>query len=100
MARTAVDLPDPLQSQGDGGASNNADDLLAQLAGEEVDRLLSEADVPAAPLPAAPPAAPLARPAAAPIDAADTTLDDLFQAISEANESNVAAPSPPVTPAA
>src|SRR3954466_10769039 len=43
MARTAVDLPDPQQTPADGGA-NNADDLLAQLAGEEVDRLLSEAE--------------------------------------------------------
>jgi hypothetical protein len=52
MPRTAVNLPELLQAQGDGarpatGAAddgNNADDLLAQLAGEEVDRLLSEAD--------------------------------------------------------
>src|SRR3954454_2232135 len=43
MAQTAVDLPDPLESKGE-HALNNADDLLAQLAGEEVDRLLSEAD--------------------------------------------------------
>lgn len=43
MARTAVDLPDPQPTPADGGA-NNADDLLAQLAGEEVDRLLSEAE--------------------------------------------------------
>lgn len=39
----AIDLPDPLDDQPAG--ANNADDLLAQLAGEEVDRLLSEADV-------------------------------------------------------
>jgi len=44
MARTAVDLPDPQPTPADGAATNNADDLLAQLAGEEVDRLLSEAD--------------------------------------------------------
>jgi hypothetical protein len=44
MSRTAVDLPDPLQAQGGGGIPENADDLLAQLASEEVDRLLSEAD--------------------------------------------------------
>jgi hypothetical protein len=41
--QTAVDLPDPLESKGD-NALANADDLLAQLAGEEVDRLLAEAD--------------------------------------------------------
>src|SRR5688500_20197958 len=44
MARTAVELPDPLENAGGGGGANSADDLLAQLAGDEVDRLLSEAD--------------------------------------------------------
>ena len=45
MAQTAVDLPDPLGGKSDGGAAlKSADDLLAQLAGDEVDRLLSEAD--------------------------------------------------------
>src|SRR5438552_11840861 len=46
MAQTAVDLPDPLGgSKTDTGAAfKSADDLLAQLAGDEVDRLLSEAD--------------------------------------------------------
>jgi hypothetical protein len=45
MARTAVELPDPLENAGAGGAVvNSADDLLAQLAGDEVDRLMSEVD--------------------------------------------------------
>jgi hypothetical protein len=45
MAQTAVDLPDPLGGKTDTGAAfKSADDLLAQLAGDEVDRLLSEAD--------------------------------------------------------
>ena len=46
MAQTAVDLPDPLGGgKTDGGAAlKSADDLLAQLAGDEVDRLLQEAD--------------------------------------------------------
>ncbi len=43
MARADVDLDDPVKS-GDGVASNSADDLLAQLAGDEVERMLSEAD--------------------------------------------------------
>ena len=38
----SVDLPDPLESASQ--PLGNADDLLAQLAGEEVDRLLAEAD--------------------------------------------------------
>jgi hypothetical protein len=43
MPRTAVNLPDPTQTPARGAVSN-ADDLLSQLAGEELDRLLSEAD--------------------------------------------------------
>ena len=45
MAQTAVDLPDPLGgSKTDTGAAfKSADDLLAQLAGDEVDRLLHNA---------------------------------------------------------
>ena len=39
----SVDLPDPLESAAS-RPLGNADDLLAQLAGEEVDRLLAEAD--------------------------------------------------------
>ena len=38
----SIDLPDPLESASQ--PLGNADDLLAQLAGEEVDRLLAEAD--------------------------------------------------------
>src|SRR5262245_15974488 len=44
-----VDLPDPLDSESKvGGASSdatagNADDLLSQMAGEEIDRLMKEA---------------------------------------------------------
>ena len=47
MAQTAVDLPDPLggsKTADTGAAFKSADDLLAQLAGDEVDRLLAEAD--------------------------------------------------------
>ena len=43
MPRTAVNLPDPTQNSAR-AAVNNADDLLSQLAGEELDRLLSEAE--------------------------------------------------------
>jgi hypothetical protein len=52
MGQAAVDLPDPLQQPSATGAKN-ADDLLSQLAGDEIDRLLaksteSPADAPAA----------------------------------------------------
>ena len=38
MAQAAIDLPDPLNNSGPVGPG--VDDLLAQLAGEEIDRLL------------------------------------------------------------
>ena len=64
MGKAAVDLPDPLQSPPDAGRPlTSTDDLLAQLAGEEIDRLLAEVDdTPSsspAVTPAATPAAPL-----------------------------------------
>jgi hypothetical protein len=45
MGKAAVDLPDPLQTPADAGQPlTSTDDLLAQLAGEEIDRLLAEVD--------------------------------------------------------
>jgi hypothetical protein len=42
MGQAAIDLPDPLSA---GSVSSaNTDDLLAQLAGDEIERLLAEAD--------------------------------------------------------
>src|SRR3954469_4113502 len=43
----AVDLPDPLEPPAASAAPDlsSADDLLSQLAGEEIDRLLAEAEV-------------------------------------------------------
>jgi hypothetical protein len=43
MGKAALDLPDPLQAP-PGEARTSADDLLAQLAGDEIDRLLAEAE--------------------------------------------------------
>ena len=48
MGQATIDLPDPTQLPPDGAApaaANSADDLLSQLAGDEIDRLLAEADV-------------------------------------------------------
>src|SRR5260370_18666837 len=42
MGQAAPDLPDPMQAPQVSAAST--DDLLAQLAGEEIERLMSEAD--------------------------------------------------------
>lgn len=47
MGKAAVDLPDPLQASSDADkprSLTSTDDLLAQLAGEEIDRLLAEVD--------------------------------------------------------
>lgn len=45
MGKAMLDLPDPLEKPATGAPNPaSADDLLAQLAGEEIDRLLSEAD--------------------------------------------------------
>ncbi len=41
MGKAAVDLPDPMQQPPPAGRTST-DDLLAQLAGEEIDRLLAE----------------------------------------------------------
>ena len=50
MGQAAVDLPDPLdnpptQAGAPERAAAGADDLLAQMAGQEIDRLLADADV-------------------------------------------------------
>ena len=46
MAQATLDLPDPTEQQAP--ANGSADDLLAQLAGDEIDRLLAEAAAPQA----------------------------------------------------
>jgi hypothetical protein len=51
MAHAVADLPDPMET-GVSPSGANADDLLSELAGQEIDRLLAEADgdgVPAEP---------------------------------------------------
>lgn len=68
MGQAVVDLPDPLDAPPPTSLSGT-DDLLAQLAGDEIDRLLAEADAdqaPAPPPPPAPPPAPAPPLAAAP----------------------------------
>jgi hypothetical protein len=64
MGQATVDLPDPLDQQPPPADAGGVDDLLAQLAGDEIDRLLAEADA------EAPAAA-----AAAPIDARVDPID-------------------------
>ncbi len=50
MGQAVVELPDPLEN-GDVANAASADDLLAQLASEEIDRLLAEAESEQSPLP-------------------------------------------------
>ena len=71
MAEAAIEAPDPEA----GAAVSSADDLLAQMAGEEIDRMLAEAEAakateaaaPATPAAAPPPAATVAKTEAAPV---------------------------------
>jgi hypothetical protein len=54
MAQAELELPDPIEMTADAGAkpvAEDADNLLAQMAGEEIDRLLAESDGDAAPKP-------------------------------------------------
>jgi hypothetical protein len=51
MGQAAVDLPDPLEKP-KAAPMSSADDLLAQLAGDEIDRLLADADTGKEPTPA------------------------------------------------
>ncbi|HLL88095.1 MAG TPA: hypothetical protein VK324_02215, partial [Tepidisphaeraceae bacterium] len=44
MGKAGVGLPDPLDSTAGSAGAAATDDLLAQLAGEEIDRLLADAD--------------------------------------------------------
>jgi hypothetical protein len=95
MGKSTVDLPDPLQQPAPeplAQAPGGVDDLLAQMAGEEIDRLLAESELPqdratpaqpaaglaTAPAPAptpisSPPAPPAVHASAADLDAAMTT---------------------------
>jgi hypothetical protein len=79
MGQAAVDLPDPLQTPSAPNL-NNADDLLSQLAGDEIDRLLATSDeeLPTEPEPQAASAA-LAEEANAP-----TTVESKLEATSPA----------------
>ena len=45
MGQATLDLPDPLEPAAAPASHEGADDLLAQLAGDEIDRLLAEAEV-------------------------------------------------------
>ena len=105
MGQATVDLPDPLEPQTVSAA--NTDELLAQLAGEEIDRLLAEADAEPTPAPAqSSPTSSSPHPDLAPNPSAAITpgseravaaqLDDLFaQLTQESPEAPAAAAAAP-----
>jgi hypothetical protein len=117
MGSTTVDLPDPMQNAGPAEAKS-ADDLLAQMAGDEIDRLLAESGsepeaeaVPVAAVLPSPDAVPVATPVSpvSPAPALDTSakidLDAVLEtAAAEHHDSAeraalhapAAAPAPPV----
>lgn len=97
MGQAAVDLPDPLNPPAAPSAAST-DDLLAQLAGEEIDRMLAEADAPAPQKPAAAPVPellpPIAPPAArgTPVASDAAQLNNIFRKLeAEGMEDPVAA---------
>jgi hypothetical protein len=74
MGKSTVDLPDPLQQPAPEPLAKappgGVDDLLAQMAGEEIDRLLAESELPQeATSTLQPVSAPLAAPASEPVSA-------------------------------
>ena len=99
MGQAVVDLPDPTQET---PAGANADDLLSQLAGDEIDRLLGEAEVEnasadeaaaAAEAPAAEAAAPV-DPLAEPLAATPAPPTDMAALLDEAKAETPAEPTP------
>jgi hypothetical protein len=114
MGQAVAVLPNPLAAPAPpaGASLSGTDDLLAQLAGDEIDRLLAEADVPrtppaaaarAAPAPSPPAAVPApvaASPAqgeAAPAPAAAALGDELDTLLNELTSGAPASPARPRT---
>jgi hypothetical protein len=93
MGQATADLPDPLEPAAAPSTPAGADDLLAQLAGDEIDRLLAEAEVEQEKLP--PAASPYPREADAAFDAAlRGAADSADPAQSTQNNLPVVSPAP------
>lgn len=121
MGKAASELPadtlDPTEMSEKAAAAVDVDELLAQMAGEEIDRLLSEADDPhdrpakasspavtptPEPAPVVETIAPPAAEATAEVDeAVSRQLDELFEAATAGDDAAAEAPAPePVAPVA
>jgi hypothetical protein len=95
MGQAVVDLPDPLAAPPPSNLSGT-DDLLAQLAGDEIDRLLAEADVEqrSTPTPAGPTAAAVAdAPTSAASSAPSTPGTSVAEPLAAPAVANASAPS-------
>jgi len=95
MGQATVDLPDPLEPALAPATPAGADDLLAQLAGDEIDRLLAEAEVEQAP--GAAPAAGLSELDAA-FDAALSTAPQQPTSDAPATQETLPVVAPPMAP--
>lgn len=90
MGMAALDLPDPLEAPPE-GPKGSTDDLLAQLAGDEIDRLLAEADAGPAVSQALPPIAPTTA-------AAQDALPERVAAPAPSGSAPPESPAPPPKP--
>ena len=91
MGQATVDLPDP--SEMPAAPMNSADDLLSQMAGDEIDRLLAEAEVEKTAAPAPAPSTTGVQPLAGP-SVSESQLDELLNNVDDAAKS--APPRPPL----
>lgn len=116
MGKAALDLPEPVEATSAAPQSAGTDDLLAQLAGQEIDRLLADPDVPVERAPAQASAEPAPTPkledpasdpksapiqaALAPVEAANAPTQPTRSRLSSRDPETPAAPTPaPAAPA-
>jgi len=92
MGQAVVDLPDPMEKPP--ASATSADDLLAQLAGDEIDRLLTESDAeaPADPAIAPAPMGDAEKEAFARAEAAAGSKDAAADIIAKTNEPSATSP--------
>lgn len=107
MGKAALDLPEPVEATSAAPENAGTDDLLAQLAGQEIDRLLADADVPregaAAPAsaestPATKIETPVADPKSAPVQVAPAPVQAAPAPVQTASRLSSRDPEPPAAP--
>src|SRR5580658_7519398 len=98
MSRGQAHLPDPTTSAGDTATLGSTDDLLSKLAGDEIDKLLAEAEVERPPEPAA--TAPAQKTDASPASVDDDLSSQIDQILSDRQAPAPVAADVPAVPAA